>query len=52
MAVIVNFDAERDKQPDALDRLLNLVRDDMERVSADVVAAGTFTGRVRASTAR
>ncbi|HWA49302.1 MAG TPA: polyprenyl synthetase family protein, partial [Dongiaceae bacterium] len=33
MAVIVNFDAERDKQPDALERLSRLVNDEMERVN-------------------
>ena len=38
MAVIVNFEAERDKQPDALDRLSHLVKDELERVNELILA--------------
>ena len=38
VAVIVNFEAERDKQPDALDRLTQLIKDDLERVNELILA--------------
>ena len=38
VAVIVNFEAERDKQPDALDRLSQLVKDELERVNELILA--------------
>ena len=37
MAVIVNLDTGRDKQPDALERLTHLVRDDLDRVNELIV---------------
>ncbi len=33
VAVIVNLETGRDKQPDALERLTQLVRDDLDRVN-------------------